>query len=440
MKQVHRGWAVFLFLALVAGILLRILYVNDMEYKEDEQYNFHQSQLIGNSIAWPWKGIASGVYLPNPGMSIWVFAALAKLFGIHHPTDLATAVQLFSIFGILLILPFAYYFLETIEEKVVWLWSCGLSLVNPFLVWIHRKLWPEAFLPFFSILILMGWWQRTTIGGAFVWGLVGALIGQIHMSGFFFAAALAIWTFFFDRRPLHKADLLWKPVCWSGWFAGSTIGALPLIPWALEVMRNPVGHSVLGDWKEMIQLRFWVFWLTDPIGISLGNPLGVSKGNSQWVQIADFLRYPLWNGEPTYLVGLAHGLAIGLWSVILGLGLLRLWRGRFDLEGSFIGRSSWTAFVQNATFWSCGFLLTLTGVSIRRYYLCVTFPLEFILLVRWANPLTIAGRRILISLWICELVISANFISYIHRNQGAPLGDYGPAYRVIKDKLPEHLR
>src|SRR6478609_4224484 len=92
-------WPSFLAFALILGILLRVLFVHDMEYKEDEEYNFTQTQLIGVSKPWPWYGIPSGVYIVNPGMSIWAFTVLAKLFGIHQPTSLPHAVQVFALLG-----------------------------------------------------------------------------------------------------------------------------------------------------------------------------------------------------------------------------------------------------------------------------------------------------------------------------------------------------
>src|ERR1700733_1046568 len=209
--KLTQAWILFLSFALIAGALLRLLYVNDMEYKEDEEYNFTQSQLIGTAQQpWPWYGIPSGVYLVNPGMSIWVFTALAKVFGLHQPTSLAHAVQLFALLGICLVIPFTLRFVAD-EERRDWLWAYALAMVNPFLILYQRKLWPEPFLPFFTMLTLMGWWKRTQRWGAFLWGFVGAWLGQIHMSGFFFSFALFLWTAVFDR----------KSSLWKYWFVGS---------------------------------------------------------------------------------------------------------------------------------------------------------------------------------------------------------------------------
>jgi 4-amino-4-deoxy-L-arabinose transferase-like glycosyltransferase len=426
--KLTRAWTLFLTLALISGVLLRVLFVQDMEYKEDEEYNFTQTQLIGNTQPWPWYGIPSGVYLVNPGMSIWVFAVLAKLFGIHQPTELATAVQLFALLGMSLIIPFALKWVESSEKKQ-WLWAFCFGMVNPFLVVYQRKLWPEPFLPFFTLLTLAGWWNRKKAIGAFVWGAIGAVLGQIHMSGFFFAFALFLWTAVFDSKR--------KEVNWIFWFLGSVLGALPLIPWIMYIVQHPIQQSMSAGWQEIVQLKYWTFWLSDAMGLHLGNTLGINRGPSHWNQISDFVRYPIVFGHATYLNGIAHGVALIASILILGKGMVSLGRKPSEWPDRFIGRSSQTAFVQNSALWGCGIILTLTGVMIRRYYMNVTFPLEFLLLIRLADPESRIGHRLLASLWICQLLISAHFVGYIHVNEGSVQGDYGKAYHLLEKDLEQ---
>jgi hypothetical protein len=426
-QKINSNWIFWIPLAIFLGSILRLTFVQDMEYKEDEQYNFEQTQLIGKTQPWPWYGIPSGVYLVNPGMSIWVFAVLAKLFGIHQPTTLATAVQLFALLGMSLIIPFVILWIKT-EEKESWLWALMLAMVNPFLVLYQRKLWPEPFLPFFTMFTLMGWWKKENRLGAFIWGMIGAWLGQIHMSGFFFSAALAGWSVLFQQKQENKQTR------WGYWFLGSSVGALPLIPWLIYVIQHPFKESMSSGRNEMIQLKYWAFWFTDPLGLHLGNPLGLQRGPSQWDQISDFIRYPIVFGKATYLNAAAHLVALGATVFIFLRGAVALWKQRKNWKNLGIGRGSQTAFVQNSAFWGCGILLTLTGVVIRRYYMAVTFPLEFIFLIRMAQPHTRSGRNALIALWISELMISAHFVGYIHVNQGATQGDYGPAYHLVVPK------
>ena len=60
--------------------------------------------------------------------------------------------------------------------------------------------------------------------------------------------------------------------------------------WALHVLNHPVHETIARGWTEALQARFYVFWITNPTGLHLGNPLGLLRGQSHWAQISDFVR------------------------------------------------------------------------------------------------------------------------------------------------------
>ena len=433
--RLSRSWKLFLLVSVIAGFFLRILFVQDMEYKEDEEYNFTVTQR-GD---WPWIGMPSGVYIPNPGMSVWAFTTLARLTHATEATQLARSLQLFALLGICLLLPFALKILKPQDDRRPWLWAMALALVNPFAVLYQRKLWPEPFLPFFSMMMLAGWWRRETWLGAFIWGLIGACLGQIHMSGFFFAAGFFICTLIFRSQETERSQ-----VKWVSWLIGSVLGAMPLIPWMMHILAHPVQESVTKSWIDALQAKFWVFWVTNPIGLHLGNPLGLLRGQSNWAQISDFVRYPLIsNGgsdHATYLNGLAHLVALGAATFILARGI----------RATLLKKTAKNLHLTNrelairAGLWGFGILLTASLVNIRRYYLMVSFPLEFV----WLTSLAFAGsatttriaRSVTLALgalWGAQLVMSACFVSYVHVHEGATQGDYGDAYHVVMRKRAE---
>ena len=422
--RLSRDWRIFLCIALFAGALLRLLFVQDMEYKEDEEYNFTQSQ---GAAAWSWIGMPSGVYIPNPGMSVWVFKILAALAHASEPTQLARAVQLFALIGICAILPFVLKALRPSDDRTPWLWAMALALVNPFAVFYQRKLWPEPILPFFSMMMLAGWWRRDLWLGAFAWGLLGAALGQIHMSGFFFAAAFPLFTLIFESVDVPRSR-----VRWSGWLGGSILGSLPLIPWALYSLQNPVHEAITRGWQEAIQAKFWVFWMTDPLGLHLGNTLGILRGPTNWDQVSDFVRYPLIGGHATYLNLAAHLIAaLAAGAILIPALLMAFARTR----GPGKKNRTETQLALMAGIWGFGLLLTASSVMIRRYYLMVSFPLEFVWLARLAlqNPRPGFAHRCLATLWGAELFISACFVGYVHVNEGSTTGDYGDAYHVVME-------
>lgn len=413
-----------------------------MEWKEDEYYDFAQTLLIGRHQPWPWSGMNSGVYLANPGMSIWVFVWLARLVHATDPIALQQALSLTAVAGMALLIPFALYFIgpgenPALDEREPWFWSFALSMVNPFLVFYQRKLWPESFFPLCTMLMLMGWWRRDKKLGALTWGILGAILGQIHMSGFFFAFALVAWSYLFKSLVVPR-----KKICWGYWVMGSCLGAWPLIPWFIEVISTPPAGPVLsGTWGDVVQLKFWVFWITDPLGLALGNPLGLLRGNSIFTQISDFIRYPIIGGVPTYICGAAHGLALASGAVIIFRGIFvylqHVSSKRAKLRWIFGRKVPHASLAQNSAFWGFGVLLTATQVNIRRYYLATSFPFEIFWLVKlaFAHPIhKETARRSLAVLWIAQLVISAVFVGYIHVNQGSAQGDYGEAYHVIRER------
>lgn len=424
-------------LAAIAGLLLRTLFLEDMEWKEDEHYNFIVTQLVGRTDPWPWVGMPSGVFIPNPGMSVWVFVWLARLVGAEDPVSLMRALAVLSWIGICLIVPFARSCLKRAEDRETWLWAFALAMVNPFAIYYQRKLWPEPFFPLFSMLFLWGWWERDRLLGAVAWGFLGAWLGQIHMSGFFLAAGFLAWTILFGKSAPGEDGTATRPR-WIAWFAGSALGALPLLPWLAYLVSNPTPQAASSGLSEAAQLKFFVFWISDPLGIHLGNPLGLLRGPTAWNQISDFVRYPLLGGSATYLNGLAHALILLIGSGALLLGARRLsslslpqWKQVLS------GTGSQTGLAQGAALWGFGGLLTLTGVRIRRYYMMVSFPLEFVWFVRTIRSATPRSRSWLLVLCLAQAFVSACLVGYVHVNRGAREGDYGDAFEVVVEK---HLR
>src|SRR5438270_11356331 len=111
--------------AIALGAVLRLLWVNDIEFKADEAWTFEQSQQAARSGAWPGLGMPSSAGFRNPGMSLWVFVLLGKITGVDEPTRLARAVQVLSVLAIVALVLFAYGCVGR-EEREPWLWAAAL--------------------------------------------------------------------------------------------------------------------------------------------------------------------------------------------------------------------------------------------------------------------------------------------------------------------------
>jgi hypothetical protein len=383
-------------------VVLRLIWPSDMEYKVDEAYLFQHAT---GAAPFPWLGQASGVGTRNPGMGIWVYSLMAKVFGLGTPVALVRGVMVLNVLALGALVVFAVRVVP-VREREPWLWATALLAVNPLAILFSRKLWIQSALPPFAMAMLLGWWRRGSRAGAFAWGLVGAWLGQIHMSGFFFAAGFAAWTALFDRTSAR----------WRWWIAGSLVGAVTLLPWLVHVLttHGTPTRSVVNT----VEPRFFAFW----IGYPLGANLFTSFGSDSW----HFLAWPTIGGTSLYLVTVACvvivlvALAIGAQAIASSV---RPRRSRAQRP-----RGSDTRRALGASLWGFGLLITASGVLVYRHYLIVAFALPFVWLASAALVRPRRGRVLLTLLVVAQAALSVGYLTYIHVRGGAPGGDYGVAY------------
>ncbi len=391
------------------GAVLRLVWPGDIEYKGDESWTYERVREVKAGAPWPRLGMPSSQGAFNPGLSVWAFVALGQVVDLEGPADLARVVQWLNVLALFGLVLFAWR-VAPAGEREIWLWATALVAVNPLAVLSHRKIWPPCLFPPLVLLFLFCWWHRQRRWPALGWGLLGALLGQIHIPGFFFAGGFVLWAGLFDRRG----------VAWKSWLLGSVLGILPLLAWlrylateAVFLPRDP------GAWQHLFEGRFWLRWVKEPLGFGLEYSLGQDFG--------DFLRQPLWAGQPTWLVLGLHLLAALLGLLIL-LRALDSWRRQRDPEPR--PASSPTAFTQNAALWGYGLLITLSSFPIHRHYMIVLFPLQFIWLARLAlgeRTRIALGRGLLAALVVVQGLLSIQFLGYIHDRQQIN-GDFGTTY------------
>ncbi len=418
-KQQVRLWLLLGLSAMVLGGLLRLLWPQDMEYKRDEAWMFYYTQEVGRTEPFPWLGMPSSFDIRHPGGSIWVFLGLGKLFGVTAPEELGLACQLTNVAAIVLLVVFAWWSVRP-QERETWLWAALLVAVNPLAMVLHRKIWSPSIMPLFTMLFLIGWWYRGRRGGAFLWGLLGVLMGQVHPVGLFLAAGFFLWALLFERRSFS----------WRWWLLGSLLGALTLLPWFHYVFTEMAQQGASQRrWAHLAEGKIWLRWFTEPLGMSLSYTL--DQG------FADFLRFPLIAGRPTYLVAALHLVMFGAGLLVVSRGLAGLARRRGQWWEWWTGRESATAFTQSAALWGFGIIFTATLLPIHRHYLVITFPLMFLWVARSAlvaeagRPmLGIGGRPLLATLCLAQFLVSLSFLGFIHSLQGPLQAEYGTPYRV----------
>lgn len=373
--------------------MLRLIWPLDFEWKLDEKWMFAKAIRIADGRNhWPWVGMPSGAGAQNPGASVWPFAALA-----HVTNDPAVMTFCIMVLNVIALWAMALWVQKTWREgdQPLGLWGVGLFAVSPLPVLFSRKIWAQDMLPILLVPLLWGHTRRKQFMGAFAWGAVGAVLGQVHMSGFFAAAALLLATLILDRKSAH----------WIGWFVGSCLASLPLIPWLMFLM-SPAGNHVVS--KHTLSLRFF--------GDAFLNASGLGLRYSLKRHFESFLRGPEIFGVETYLTGVAHAALIAVAVVCAVLAI----RNRKSLDLPHDMRIHALAIA------SCGVTLHVVGLKVYPHYLIVFSPLLHILAV-W---LLSQRRALLWSACGLHLFVTATFLWFIHVHDGAPKGDYGVTYRA----------
>ncbi len=392
MQTRDRLW-IFSFIAI--GALLRLVWPGEMKWQGDEVWmHNHAIAIAQGEEPFPLLGMRNGVGIYNPGMGVWAFIGLAKIQ--INPVAMVQWVQWSNIAAIVLFTGFILRCLPLVEQSI-WLWGMAIASVNPLAIIFSRAIWAQDLLPLFCTVAVMGHWGRRKFWGSFVWGWVGGLLGQIHMSGFFWQAALVVMT-------------LWpggtKPrTNWRGFAIGSFLAYLTLIPWLQQVAAQSL-TAKRPAWAELLTPNFHLHWLTGSWGLNMEYELSSELWHS-------FLAEPRLQSFPTY------GVAIAL-VTLLGLCLFSLWKGFRQKTQPF---SAMLYLKAGAIVMPI--LLFLAKVRIPAHYLIVLFPFPFI----WVAWLNRGKSGYLVAIALCQLFLSATFLFYIHQHFGIIDGNYGLHYQ-----------
>jgi hypothetical protein len=393
----------------MVGASLRLIWPGDMEFKGDEIYSFERTQLVGVSESWPWTGMNNSADVPHPGMSVWVFLGLAHLVDAHDPVALNLACMGLNVFALGLFALFIAFIVPG-QEREPWWWGLSLLAVNPLAVLFHRKIWPPSVLPAISVILLAAWWYRSRRFAAMAFGLIAALAAQIHPGAFFFAASLALWVLVFDRATMR----------WLWAIAGGLFGILPALPWMYHLLFvADRSASAKAHWSRILELKFWVYWFTEPFGLNLQYSLGEDFGN--------FLKFPMIAGQPTYVVAALHLLIV----IAIVVVFCRYLRGAIRTGAWGLDRSA-TGLLIGAVGIGYGLVLTVTGLPVYRHYLIIAAPIACVALARivLSNFAAAPARWLLGGLCGVQACVTMLFLIFVHNIDRPIHGDYGTPYRV----------
>jgi hypothetical protein len=403
---------------LLAGAALRLIFPSDIEYKEDESWLFEHARALVEGAPWPWSGMTLSNSTLQPGLSVWLMGALAYLRGVTTPPQLASAVQTANVMALAL---FCLFILSGVprQRREIWLWAAALWAVDPIAIILERKIWLPSMLPLPAVVFYAAWWWRRIPAAAFAWGALGVVLPQIHLGAALLAGAIAVWTLGCDR-----AEFPWKP-----WLAGSIVGALPALPWLIDMLGN--AGDLPARWRGP-NPTYFLRWATQPFGFGLQYSLGPTDFRA-------FLETPQIAGIPIWLIGALHlvlGALMLLAFVRAAAGLRKTVPPRRLLYSVFLGRDRETVLI-GAALWGYGTLLTLLTIgrlNANRHYLVIVMPI----MALWCARLVFAGdaksayrqaRIILATLCLVQLALSASVLLYI-RDRQVIHGEFGATWRA----------
>lgn len=381
----------FPFVIALVGALLRCCWPTDMEWKFDEQEMF---RLAGE--AWsqglPLMGMPSGAGLPNAGFSILPFALLYSI----HPTPLfmGMGVQWFNSLALWLMLYCAGRYEEPVRTRLYWGLAAYAVSVMPVL--FARKIWAQDLLPIFVATL---WWvylNRQKLPLLFFGGVVCALAGQLHLSGFFYAGGWLLALLICKKINKKQGLLL---------VLGGLVGFLPGIPWLHAVLQHGGGIS---HWGNILKMEFWLRMLTDTPGFNIHY---AAAG-----ELSTFSAFP--NG---FYLGLILGLGLMVCAVVATINAVKAIFTKGVLENDI-------NFLLISGVFLPGVLITLSAIPVRSHYMIGALPFCSIGMAVLLQKTTLKGLSML-RLWVLlQLVFTLTFMVFVHRKQHLR-GDYGSTYR-----------
>lgn len=377
-------------LFLIVAVVFRLVWASDMEWKADEKLMYSLAETAVQKSALPAEGMDSGVGLKNAGFSVWPFAGF--YFLSSQPITMNRMVMLSNILALFLML---YNASKMGEHKDVFLAAVALVGVNVLMVLFSRKLWAQDLMPIFTAGMWFLHLHRRHMWVLFLLGTISALAGQLHISGFFYGLGLFLAMVWAKQ---------WNMKGFALYVLGFLAGMLPAIGWVQAILAG--GSTSNTGWGNIAKLEFFLHALVDPLGINLSYSLGSEL-------------FPMVRAT-AYIPFIA---AVILVSITL-FAVIRFTRNvSFKKIRPIAGNPLW--------FYTIGFvlipglLLTFSGSPVRSHYLIGAAPF---LQAAWAKVWLHSGKKALLAILVCQCLITASFLWYIHQSTGIQ-GDYGIPFR-----------
>jgi len=420
-------WFILGFL-LLAGIVLRFVFIRDMEFKGDE---YTLTVMAYRNVFGPyWAQVAnqSSVGIPNPPFFVYLMS-FPVLYSLS-PVFLTLWIALLNVLGIVIL----FLVLRKIFTSLMALEITAVVASAPWAIVFSRKIWtPDALFPFFALFLyfLVSHASHKRAWKIVLLFLLLALLAQLHMSAWFLPLPLLI--FVAGNRPRLHWELAWPLAL--GLFCALIIW----LPYLLALshdgfasVRDFLASRGGGSWS--IQNLFWAFRITGTQGFEYLLGPGMQKfsrplilGISQWMSVV-------------YQVITVVGFFFLLWH----LSLRTRFFSRIDRVESWEKLLS-LLFLIFMVIQVCYILFHIPAFP---HYNVIFYPFLALLFVTFLRQIVEKkfpvfrsfNSLLIIAVILANLTFSYSFLLLVHRNPEVIKGDYGVPYRLQAAEWEQQLQ
>jgi hypothetical protein len=394
-------------MAIVAGVLLRVAWVSDMEYKADERLNVAFLLSLSDRPATALAPISQHAGLASSSGFYYLLSALAP----KAATPLVYGRAVAWCNAILLVL--AFLLARPSRDTAAALALCAVSIT---LIVHSRKVWQPDLVAGWVCLgmgalarafQLSGGWRRVMLLAAALPFVVAA---HMYVGALATCAAVAVAIAIHLARARAWRDLV-------AWAAGFVLGGLTLLPWALAVLRGTPG--AVGPSSAAARLSLASL---GPILASVGAlPAPLQLQRVYLEPIVPWMHAHhdgVWLRVTLVWIWTAIALGVALWA----LAFVRIGMKPRELRSDPLLTSAVAVVLLHVP------ALFIARLGSYQHYWLGAIPFAFYALTRTSLQ---PARRLFSGLWVAFaaslLLASLHFLVLVHRHGGLP-GEYGPAF------------
>lgn len=370
-----------------------------MEWKADEKLMYDLATDALKQGVLPIIGMPSGGGLPNAGFSVWPFAFFRLI--TNSPVIMMLLVAISNVLALFIFMACVKKLeLKNKQNFYFGLLSFGVSLMP---VLFSRKLWAQDLIPIFIasmwylFLIRKHWWALILMG------VVGALVGQLHLSGFYYFAGLMLAAILYKK-------VKFKQLLITG--IGFVLGMLPAIEWMRSLFE--IKDSVAGL-HHFLKFEFWMHAILDPLGINAQYSFGSN--------LIEFVKFNINNNiGATFLPAVVAMVIVSIFITSLIQTIAK--------KRELISENKELKFILTAFILIPGVLLTVSCIPVRSHYLIGALPFLGIVFVQLISSL---GEKWVKTFIAFQAIFTLLFLSYVHIKQDVG-GDYGKVYELSNSR------